>query len=498
VKNSHKYSISISPLDSLRETEDKDLNMLLESLSDLAGKSKENLRILHIGNIANNAYLAARSERRLGIDSHVISLDYTHIMGSPEWEHCRISRQQSEHFSQDFTDCSCEFSRPNWFHSGSTVDVLETIQQHFNSIDPANNIQNFKWEIIPKSQVDKFRNTAISFGWRVLRPIGRKVIPIKFRAKIIGGLVHKFRKMSQIDLNPLFYNFDIVNFYGSSPSLLANSNIQFSSQSKFVSTEHGTLRDYIFADYPLSVDTKSGYELSKVIFVTNQDCLPIAKSMGNPIVVAMPHPVNDEQIHSLRNLRRTKIQQARKRILVPSRHSLTLDIDRGKGNETVYELIKSMAEVRDDLKFTLIAWGDNVKSAKELLSQEESQGIVEWIDVVSRPLLKEMMAESLCLLDQFKIEAYGAVTVDAIGLGVPVITAHNCKNDFDYFGSCAPVLSAINSEEILATILKIEAANLSDETLHFEYSCSWYDNHLSEIQSLRKRLDGYAKSYRGI
>jgi hypothetical protein len=258
------------------------------------------------------------------------------------------------------------------------------------------------------------------------------------------------------------------------------------------------LRDYIFADYPLSVDTKSGYELSKVIFVTNQDCLPIAKSMGNPIVVAMPHPVNDEQIHSLRNLRRTKIQQARKRILVPSRHSLTLDIDRGKGNETVYELIKSMAEVRDDLKFTLIAWGDNVKSAKELLSQEESQGIVEWIDVVSRPLLKEMMAESLCLLDQFKIEAYGAVTVDAIGLGVPVITAHNCKNDFDYFGSCAPVLSAINSEEILATILKIEAANLSDETLHFEYSCSWYDNHLSEIQSLRKRLDGYAKSYRGI
>jgi hypothetical protein len=375
--------------------------------------------------------------------------------------------------------------------------VLETIQQHFNSIDPANSIQNLMTEIIPKSQISKFLNTTISFGWRVLRPIGRKLIPIKFRAKIIGGLVHKFRKMSQIDLNPLFYNFDIVNFYGSCPSLLANPNIQFSSQSQFVSTEHGTLRDYIFADYPLSVDTKCGYELSKVIFVTNQDCLPIARSMGNPIVVAMPHPVNDEQIHSLRNLRRVKIQQARKRILVPSRHSLTLDIDRGKGNETVYELIKSMAEVRDDFKFTLIAWGDNVKSAKELLSQEESQGMVEWIDVVSRPLLKEMMAESLCLLDQFKIEAYGAVTVDAIGLGVPVITAHNCKNDFEYFGSCAPVLSASNAEEILATILKIEAASLRDETLHFEYSCSWYDENLSEIQSLLKRLDGYAKSYRG-
>jgi hypothetical protein len=235
--------------------------------------------------------------------------------------------------------------------------------------------------------------------------------------------------------------------------------------------------------------------LSKVIFVTNQDCIPIARSMGNPIVVAMPHPVNDELIQSLRNIRRIKIQQPRKRILVPSRHSLALDIDRGKGNQTVYELIKSVAKVRNDFRFTLIAWGDNVKSAKELLNQEESQGIVEWIDVVSRPLLREMMAESLCVLDQFKIEAYGAVTVDAIGLGVPVITAHNCQNDFEYFGSCAPVLSASNPEEILATISKIKAVNLSDETFHFEYSCRWYDANLSEIQSLRKRLDGYAKSY---
>ena len=145
VKDSHRYPTSYSPLGTLRDSQDKDLHILLQSLCDLAGKSKENLRILHIGNIANNAYLAAKSERHLGVDSHVISLDYTHIMGSPEWEHCRVSREQSDHFSEDFTDCGCKYSRPVWFHSGSTVEVLETIQQYFNSIDPANNIPSAKW-----------------------------------------------------------------------------------------------------------------------------------------------------------------------------------------------------------------------------------------------------------------------------------------------------------------------------------------------------------------
>jgi hypothetical protein len=474
----------------------KSLHALLPSLkvlSDSAGNT--NVRILHFGNIANNAYLAAKSERLLGIESHVVSLDYTHIMGSPEWEHCRVSRQQSDHFSEDFSDCNCSYSRPAWFHSGSTVGILESLQNYFSSIELGQIQSGAKIQLLPKNHFLSFFNSFISIGWRELRPIGRRLIPIKFRAKIIGTLVHKFRKLSQVDLNPLFSNFDIVNFYGSSPSLISNSNIKFDTHTSFVSTEHGTLRDYIFADYPLSVDTKRGYEKSKVIFVTNQDCLPIAKSMGRPFVIAMPHPVNDESIHSLRQLRKISMQQLRRNVLVPSRHSLSLDIDRGKGNEIIYEFIKSVAKVREDLTFTLIAWGDNVGFAKEQLKQEELRGIVKWIDVVSRPLLKELMVASLCILDQFKIEAYGAVTVDAIGLGVPVITAHNCENDFEYFGSCAPVFSARCPKEILETILKLKSISLDDDYAHFEKSCAWYDENLSELQSLRLRLEGYAKSF---
>ncbi len=43
-------------------------------------------RLLHIGNIANNAYNNAKLLNEVGLDSDVICHNYYHIMGCPEWE----------------------------------------------------------------------------------------------------------------------------------------------------------------------------------------------------------------------------------------------------------------------------------------------------------------------------------------------------------------------------------------------------------------------------
>lgn len=43
-------------------------------------------RILHIGNIANNAYNNVKLLNKAGLDCDVICYDYYHIMGCPEWE----------------------------------------------------------------------------------------------------------------------------------------------------------------------------------------------------------------------------------------------------------------------------------------------------------------------------------------------------------------------------------------------------------------------------
>ena len=42
------------------------------------------LRVLHIGNVANNAYLNAKLLASAGVESDVLSYAHYHIMGSPE------------------------------------------------------------------------------------------------------------------------------------------------------------------------------------------------------------------------------------------------------------------------------------------------------------------------------------------------------------------------------------------------------------------------------
>ena len=44
------------------------------------------MKILHVGNVAMNAYNNAKFLRRRRIEADVLVCDYTHIMGQPEWE----------------------------------------------------------------------------------------------------------------------------------------------------------------------------------------------------------------------------------------------------------------------------------------------------------------------------------------------------------------------------------------------------------------------------
>jgi hypothetical protein len=60
-------------------------------------------RVLHIGNVANNAYSNAKFFRRAGIDADVLCNDFYHIMGCPEWEDADF---EAEFINQFFPDWS--------------------------------------------------------------------------------------------------------------------------------------------------------------------------------------------------------------------------------------------------------------------------------------------------------------------------------------------------------------------------------------------------------
>lgn len=83
------------------------------------------LRILHIGNIANNAYRNGRLQRELGIDADVVCPDYYHIMGCPEWEEADIGGAYDP-FTPDWWTLNIEkFQRPAWFVQGPLLQCVD-------------------------------------------------------------------------------------------------------------------------------------------------------------------------------------------------------------------------------------------------------------------------------------------------------------------------------------------------------------------------------------
>lgn len=88
-------------------------------LADFERQKGRPLRVLHIGNIANNAYNNARIQRQRGIEAYVMSFDYYHIMATPEWEDADFVGDVGDPFMPDWSAVDLNgFERPRWFVAG--------------------------------------------------------------------------------------------------------------------------------------------------------------------------------------------------------------------------------------------------------------------------------------------------------------------------------------------------------------------------------------------
>lgn len=88
-------------------------------LDEFRARHGRSPRVLHIGNIANNAYNNAKLLNEAGLDCDVICYDYYHIMGCPEWEDADFSGDYGDDFSPNWSAVNlCGFERPRWFAQG--------------------------------------------------------------------------------------------------------------------------------------------------------------------------------------------------------------------------------------------------------------------------------------------------------------------------------------------------------------------------------------------
>jgi glycosyltransferase involved in cell wall biosynthesis len=118
---------------SLATGENRNLSPELSFLAEFHKIHGRALRVLHIGNIANNAYNNARIQRRYGIEADVLCYNYYHIMGCPEWEDGNFRESSSaatlDHFKPDWWATSLGgWSRPRWFVQGPSALCIDYLQ----------------------------------------------------------------------------------------------------------------------------------------------------------------------------------------------------------------------------------------------------------------------------------------------------------------------------------------------------------------------------------
>lgn len=122
----------LSPTDATRAIEAENARAL-RLVDDFQRRMGRPLRVLHIGNIANNAYNNARIQRQLGIQADVLCYNYYHIMGCPEWEDGALQEGSSalgqDHFKPDWWATSLKgWKRPRWFVQGPSALCIEYLR----------------------------------------------------------------------------------------------------------------------------------------------------------------------------------------------------------------------------------------------------------------------------------------------------------------------------------------------------------------------------------
>ena len=113
---------------SVPKDRDSEFQLQIAFLREFQRAHDRPLRVLHIGNIANNAYNNALIQRRFGIEADVICYNYYHVMGCPEWEAASFDGNVDNMFPDWWATELGGWRRPDWFVQGPVLDCLSYLR----------------------------------------------------------------------------------------------------------------------------------------------------------------------------------------------------------------------------------------------------------------------------------------------------------------------------------------------------------------------------------
>lgn len=423
------------------------------------------MRVLHVGNIANNAFCAAYMDRAKNIEAFVVNPHLSDSIATPIWEFPLDDRDESELISEI----------QSWYCAGNWKHILDAWDGD-------------RFVCLSDSTVS---NSALRNFYITRKSSVKRLIPRSLHSFISNEIIYRIRRLRQPNLENFFRNFDVVILYG--PFAVLKRFVTL--HSLCITFEHGTLEHFCRGPYKYCQDALNAFKDSTDIMITNQGGLAALKSFGITSVKLhkTPHPSLDFGLEFFRSQRQLMIQNLVRPnyLLAPSRHASPNKIDPGKGNLEIFRSFKMLLSHYPQLKLLCISHGDDLKLSMSEVKLIGIESSVVWLPLQTRYELKKLMAESICVVDQLNSSSYGTITSDALLLGIPVLTSHDCKLDIHYFGECAPVIDCKDANDIYFSVKNLMESK-KNPIFAFQNSIEWGERHLSAEKAFEVRNKIYA------
>ena len=159
----------------------------IESFRKKHGRS---LRVLHIGNIANNAYNNAKLLNKTGVDCDVICYNYYHIMGCPEWEDADFEGDIKDQFYPNWTSVNLNgFKRPRWFAQGP---LLLCIRYLIAKRDDKKLSARVLWNILEIARFIRCSRIGVAV-WNCLRAVRNFLRFVQNHLQVVRGRLFAVR-----------------------------------------------------------------------------------------------------------------------------------------------------------------------------------------------------------------------------------------------------------------------------------------------------------------
>ena len=388
------------------------------------------MKILHVGNIANNAYNNAKFLRRKGVEADVLCYDYTHVMAQPEWEDAEFDEQPDE-FAPRWQDCHLNgFQRPTWF-----------IQEQLAG---------------PRGGKYWFRGQTRLM--RLFRDPMRwiQVFPKYLECWKTGSLPRP-RFIDVLRVYPSrtwfqkwFEGYDLIQAYATEPI----HAWMFAPERPYVAFEHGTMREIPFEDSARGRLLTLAYRKAARVLITNPDVIASAQRLGLKNFQFIPHPVDETKYRPRPTSLRDRLVNRYHTDLIlfaPSRHNWAL-----KGNGL---LIRAFARLRKEIRrraiLILSDWGQEVDRSRALIGALELEPAVIWTPPLNKTKLIDYYNAADVVLDQFTLGVFGTVTPEAMACGKPVVLRFDPKVYEWCYAEMPPVISAKSEEEIFERLMEL-------------------------------------------